>query len=208
MPSNHLILCHPLLLLPSIFPSITLFWNGSALRIRWPKYWRFSFNIIPSNKHPGLVSFRMDWLDLLAAQGTLKSLLQHHSSKASILLRSAINVYQGRNGNGYMFQYLHAAWMIISFSRDRLFVTLGTVAQWAHVSLGFSRKEDWSGLPCPLPGDLPDPGVEPVSLMSLALAGRFFTTSTTNAELDWIKINYWWQLDGGQFAARVMSVKG
>ena len=176
MPSNHLILCHPLLLLPSIFPSITLFWNGSALRIRWPKYWRFSFNIIPSNKHPWLVSFRMDWLDLLAAQGTLKSLLQHHSSKASILLRSAINVYQGRNGNGYMFQYLHAAWMIISFSRDWLFVTLGTVAQWAHVSLGFSRKEDWSGLPCPLPGDLPDPGVELTSLTSPALAGGFLTT--------------------------------
>ena len=86
MPSNHLILCHPLLLLPSIFPSIRVFSNESALHIRWPKYWSFSFNISPSNEPPGLISFRMDWLDLLAVQGTLKSLLQHHSSKASILL--------------------------------------------------------------------------------------------------------------------------
>ena len=85
MPSNHLILCHPLLLLPSIFPSIRVFSNESALPIRLPKYWSFSFNISPSNEHPGLISFRMDWLDLRAVQGTLKSLLQHHSSKASIL---------------------------------------------------------------------------------------------------------------------------
>ena len=84
MPSNHLILCRPLLL-PSIFPSIRVFSKESALHIRWPKYWSFSFNISSSNEHPGLISFRMDWLDLLAVQGTLKSLLQHHSSKASIL---------------------------------------------------------------------------------------------------------------------------
>ena len=84
MPSNHLILCRPLLLPPSIFPSIRVFPNGSVLCIRWPKYWSFSFNISPSNEHSGLISFRMDWLDLLAVQGTLKSLLQHHSSKASI----------------------------------------------------------------------------------------------------------------------------
>ena len=89
MPSNHLILCCPLLLLPSIFPSIRVFSNESALHIRWPKYWSFSFNISLSNEHPGLISFRMDWLDLLAVQGTLKSLLQHHSSKASILQRLA-----------------------------------------------------------------------------------------------------------------------
>ena len=88
MPSNYLILCRPLLLLSSIFPSIRVFCNESALRIRWPKYWSFSFNISPSNEHPGLI-FRMDWLDLLAVQGTLKSLLQHHSSKASILWHSA-----------------------------------------------------------------------------------------------------------------------
>ena len=89
MPSNHPILCCPLLLLPSIFPNIRVFSNESALRIRWPNYWSFIFNICPSNKHPRLISFRMDWLDLLAVQGTLKSLLQHHSSKASILRRSA-----------------------------------------------------------------------------------------------------------------------
>ena len=94
MPSNHLIFCHPLLLLPSIFPSIRVFSNESALLIRWPKYWSFNFIISPSNKHPGLISFRMDWLDLLAVQGTLKSLLQHHSSKASILLCSAFFIVQ------------------------------------------------------------------------------------------------------------------
>ena len=94
MPSNHLILYRPLLLLPSIFPSIGVFTNESALRIRWPKYWSFSFNISPSNEHAGLISFRMDWLDLLAVQGTLKSLLQHHSSKASILQCSALFIVQ------------------------------------------------------------------------------------------------------------------
>ena len=94
MPSNHLILCCPLLLLPSIFPSIRVFSNESVLHIRWPKYWTCSFNISPFNEHPGLISFRMDWLDLLAVQGTLKSLLQHHSSKASILRRSAFFIVQ------------------------------------------------------------------------------------------------------------------
>ena len=89
MPSSHLILCRPLLLLPPIPPSIREFSNESTLRMRWPKYWSFSFSIIPSNEHPGLISFRMDWLDLLEVQGTLKSLLQHHSSKASVLLHSA-----------------------------------------------------------------------------------------------------------------------
>ena len=94
MPSNHLILGGPLVLLPSIFPSITVFSNESVLRIRWPKDWSFSFHISPSNEHPGLISFRMDWLDLLAVQGTLKSLLQHHSSKASILRCSAFFIVQ------------------------------------------------------------------------------------------------------------------
>ena len=93
MPSNHLILYHPLLLLPSIFPSIRIFSNESALHIRWPKYWSFSFNISPSSEHPGLISFRVDWLALLAVQGTLKS-LQHHSSKASILQHSAFFTVQ------------------------------------------------------------------------------------------------------------------
>ena len=94
MPSNHLILCRPLLLLTSIFPSIRVFSNELALYIRWPKYWGFSFNISPSYEHPGLISFRMDWIDLLAVQGTLKTLLQHHSSKASILLHSAFFIVQ------------------------------------------------------------------------------------------------------------------
>ena len=94
MPSNHLILCHPLLLLSSIFPTIRVFSNESVLHIRWPKYWSFSFSISPSKEYSGLISFRMDWLDLLAVQGTLNSLLQHHSSKASILWCSAFFIVQ------------------------------------------------------------------------------------------------------------------
>ena len=94
MPSNHLVLCHPLLLLPSIFPSIRVFSNDLALHIRWPKYWSFSFSISPPNEYSGLISFRMDWMDLLAVQGTLKSLLQHHSSKASILQCSTFFIVQ------------------------------------------------------------------------------------------------------------------
>ena len=115
MPSNHLILCRPLLLLPSIFPNIRVFSYESALRIRWPKYWSFSFNISPTNEHPGLISFRMDWLDLLAVQGTLKSLLQHHSSKVLILLHSALFIVQlshpymttGKKGNS-VFNHFYA----------------------------------------------------------------------------------------------------
>ena len=94
MPSNHLILCHPLLLLPSIFPSISIFSNESVLHIRWPEYWSFSFNISPSNEYWGLISFRIDWLDLLVVQGPLKSLLQYHSSKASVLWCSALFIIQ------------------------------------------------------------------------------------------------------------------
>ena len=94
MPSNHLILCHPLLLLPLIFPSIRVLTNESSLHIRRPKYWSLGFNISPSNEHPGLISFRMNWVDLLAVQGTLKSLLQHHSSNASILQHSAFFIVQ------------------------------------------------------------------------------------------------------------------
>ena len=112
--SNHLILCLPLFLLPSVFPSIRVFSNKSALRIRWPKYWSFSFNISPSNEHPGLISFRMDWFDLLVVQGTLKSLPQHHSSKASILGHSAF----------FMVQFLHPHMLLLlllsHFSRVRL----------------------------------------------------------------------------------------
>ena len=138
MPSSHLALCHPLLLLPPIPPSIRVFSNESTLCMRWPKYWSFSFTILPSKEIPGLISFRMDWLDLLAVQGTLKSLLQL-----------------------------------------QFFATLWTVAHQAPLSMGFSRQEYWSASPCPPPVDLPDPGIEPASLMSPALAGSFFTTVTT-----------------------------
>ena len=102
MPSSHLTLCHPLLLLPPIPPSIRVFSNESTLRTRWPKYWSFSFSISPSNEHPGLISFRMDWLDLLAVQGTPKSLLQHHSSKASILWCSDFFIF-----NSHIHQYIY-----------------------------------------------------------------------------------------------------
>ena len=114
MRSNHLILFRPLLLLPLIFPSMGVFSNESALCIRWPKYWNFSFNISPSNEHPGLISFRMDWLDLLAVQGTLKSLIQHHSSKASILLHSDCFIVQ--LSHSYMI-----TWKTIALTR-RTFV--------------------------------------------------------------------------------------
>jgi len=112
MPSSHLILCRPLLLLSPIPPSIRVFSNESTLHMRWPKYWSFSFSIIPSNEHPGLISFRIDWLDLLAVQGTLKSLPQHHSSKASILRRSAFftvqlsNPYINRWKNHSMLRFM------------------------------------------------------------------------------------------------------
>ena len=113
MPSNHFILCHPLLLLPSVFPSIRVFSNESALHIRWPKYWSFIFNISPSSEHPGLISFRMDWLDLLAVQGTHKSLLQHHNSNSSNLWCSVFFMVQlshlymttGKNHSDFFFAY-------------------------------------------------------------------------------------------------------
>ena len=107
MPSNHLIFCHPLLLPPSIFPNIRVFSNESVLYIRWPKYWSFSFSSSPSNEHPGLISFRMDWMDLMAVQGTLKSLLQHHSSKASIL----------RHSDFFIVQISHDKWKTIALTR-------------------------------------------------------------------------------------------
>ena len=106
IPSNHLILCRPLLLPPSIFPSISVFSNESVLHIRWPKYWSFSFSISPSNEYSGLVFFRMDWLDLLAVQGTLKSLLQHHSSKASILQHSAFFLSNSSMTNQTIFHWI------------------------------------------------------------------------------------------------------
>ena len=125
MPSCHLILCHPLLLLPSIPPRIRVFSNESTLCMRWPKYWSFSLSISPSNEHPGLVSFRRDWLDLLAVQETHKCLLQHHSSKPSILRPSAF----------FTVQLSHP------YSHIQLFVTLWTTSHLAPLSLGFSRHE-------------------------------------------------------------------
>ena len=167
MPSNHLILCHPLLLLPSIFLIIRVFSNDPALCMRWPKYWSFSFNISPTSEHPGLISFRIDWLDLLAVQGTLKSLLQHPSSKASILWCSAFFVVQ--LSHPYMTTGKTVALTIRTFvdkvtsllfffffffcrfSHVRLCVTPWTTAHQASPSLGFSRQERWSGLPFPSP---------------------------------------------------------
>ena len=143
-PSNHLILCHPLLLLPSIFPSIRVFSNESALCIRCPKYWSFSFNISPSNEHPGLISFRMDWVDLLAVQGTLKSLLQYHSSKASILLHSAFFIVQLSHpymttGKTYrprekpLEENLHYSTLISDFPAFRTVITQISVVENTHL---------------------------------------------------------------------------
>ena len=123
-PSNHLILYHPLLPLPSIFPSIRIFSNESDLCIRWPKYWRFSFSISPSNEYSGLISFRMDWLDLLAVQGTLKKLLQHHNSKASILL-----------GSAFLMIHLSHLYMSIGKHRDVFFPRPGNIKQNFFTSL-------------------------------------------------------------------------
>ena len=117
MPSNHLILCRPLLLPPSIFPSIRVFSNESVLRIRWPKYWSFSFSISPFNEYSGLISFKMDWLDLLAVQGTLKSLLQHYSSKASILRHAAFFIVQ--LSHSYMTTWLYGKWIGIVISKNQ-----------------------------------------------------------------------------------------
>ena len=184
MPSNHLILCHPLLLPLSIFPSIRVFSNESFLHIRWPKYRSFSFSFSPSNEHPGLISFRMDWLDLLAVQGTLKSLLQHHISKTSILWCSAFFIVQlshpymttGKSialtRQTFVGKVISLLFNILSrlvitflnhFSCVLLFVTPWIVTCQAPLSMEFSRQEYWSGLPCPPPGDLPHPGIKPRS---------------------------------------------
>ena len=126
MLSNHLTLCRPLLLLPSVFPSIRVFSNESALRIRWPKYWSFSFNISPSNEHPGLISLRMDWLDLLAVQETLKSLLQHHCSKASIPRYSAFFVIQLTSIHDYWKTIALTRWTFVGKVSSVLFNMLST----------------------------------------------------------------------------------
>ena len=155
MLSNHPILCRPLLLLPSIFPSIRVFSNEPAFHIRWPKYWSFSFSISPSNEQSGLISFRIDWFDLLAVQGTLKSLLQHHNSKTSILQHSAFFMVQLRyTFHSYTPVIFHVPPLLYSlllsrFSRVRLCATPQMAAHQAPPSLGFSRQEYWSGVPLP-----------------------------------------------------------
>ena len=146
MPSNHLILCPTLLLLPPITPSIRVFSSESVLRIRWPKYCSFSFSISPYNAYSELISFRIDWLDLFAGQRTLKSLLQHHSSKASILWCSAFFIVQ--HSHPYMLLLLL---LLSRFSRVRLCATPQTADHQTSPSVGFSRKEHWSGLPFPSP---------------------------------------------------------
>ena len=168
MPFNHLILCCPLLLLPSIFPSIKVFFNESVLHIKWLKYWSFSFSISPSNEYSGLISFRIDWFDLLAVQGTLKSLLQRHSSKASILQCSAFFTIQlshpymttGKTIALTRRTFVSKVQTNVSLSRVPLFATPWTVAYQAPLSMEFSRQEYWSGLPFPSPGNLPHPGIE------------------------------------------------
>ena len=161
MPSHHLILCHPLLLLPPIPPSIRVFSNGSTLRMKWPNYWSFSFSISPFNEHPGLISFRMDWLDLLAVQGTLKSLVQHHSSKASILRCSIFFTVQlshpymttgktiALTRQTFVGKEMSLLLLLSRFSCVWLCATPWRAACQAPPSLGFSRQEHWSGLPLP-----------------------------------------------------------
>ena len=143
MTSNHLVLCHPLLL-PSVFPSIRVFSSESVLHNRWPKFWSFSFSISPFSEYSGLVSFRIDWFDLLAVQGTLKSLLQHHNSKASFHWCSAFFMVQ-------LSAAATAAAKSLQSCLTRLCVTLQTAAHQAPLSLGFSKQEHWSGLPFPSP---------------------------------------------------------
>ena len=150
MPSNHLILCCPFSSLPQSFPaSGSCQMSQSVLRIRCPKYWHFRFSISPSNEYSGLISFRMDWLDLFAVQGTLKSLLQHHSSKASILQHSAFFIVQ--LSHTYMTTGKTMLLLLSHFSRVRLCATPQTAAHQAPPSLGFSRQEHWSGLLLPSP---------------------------------------------------------
>ena len=165
MPSSHLILCHPLLFLPPIPPSIRVFSNESSLRMRWPKYWSFSFSISPSKELPGLISFRMDWLDLLAVQGTLKSLLQHHSSKASIL--QCLAFFTVQLSDPYMTKRKTIAWTRWTF--------VGEV-----ISLPFnilSRSRKWQSTPVFLTGESQGRG----SLVCCCLWGRTESDDTTEA---------------------------
>ena len=156
MPSSHLIICHPLLLLPSIFPNIRVFSNESALRIRWPKDWSFSFNISPTNEYSGLIFFRIDWLDILAVQGTLKSLLQHHSSKASIL-RALSSLYSPTLTSIHNYWKNHSLEGLAVAAATKSLQPCPTLCDPidgsppGSPSLGFYRQEHWSRLPFPSP---------------------------------------------------------
>ena len=189
VPSNHLIFCHPLLLLPPIPLSIRVFSSESTLRIKWPKYWSFSLSISPSSECPGLIYFRMDWLDLPAVQGALKSPLQNHSSKASRLWHSAFFIVQlshpymttGKTIALTRWTFVGKVTSLLFNMLSRLVITFlprsesevaqscltlcdpMTVAYQAPLFMGFSRQEYWSGLPFPSLGDLPNPGIEPGS---------------------------------------------
>ena len=200
MPSNHLILCCPLLLLPWIFPSIRVFSNESALRIRWPKYWSFSFNVSPSNEHAGLISFRLDWLDLLAVQGTLKSLIQHHSSKASIVLCSAFFIVQlshpymttgktialtrwtfvGKVMSPFFNMLSRLAWKIPWMEQPSRLQSMGSLRvghNWANSLSLFTFmhwRRKWQPTPVFLPGESQGRG----SLVSCRLWGRTESDTT------------------------------
>ena len=202
MPSNHLVICHPLLFLPSIFPSIKVFSSESGLCIMWPKYWSFSFSISPSNEYSKLISFRIGWLDLLAVQETLKSLLHHQSSKTSILQRSAFYSMKKVWIRGFKKYFIYVLlnclfspisvcsfWPVFYIGKVKvlvakscpLFVIPWTVPYQAPLSTEFFKQEYWSGLPFHSPGDLPNPRIKPRSPALQAdslpseLSGKRFT---------------------------------
>ena len=167
MPSNHLILCHPLLLLPSIFPSIRVFSNESILPIRWPKYWSFSFNISPSSEYSGLISFRRDWLDLLAVQGSLKSLFQHHSSKASILWHSAFLMVQ--LSHLYMTTGKTIALTRWTFVAKVMSLLFNMLSRWVIAFLPRSKHLLISWLQSPSAVILEPPKIKSVSFLSFPI---------------------------------------
>ena len=202
MPSNHLILCCPLLLLPLIFTSVRVFFNELALRIRWPKYWSFSFSISPSYEYSGLIPFRIDGFISFQSKG-LSSLLQHyencmgffffssswfvfsfcsppttHPTPPCPALPLSLKVFKLQTWNVKRKEILNIHARAKSLQSCRFCAPLWTAAHQAPLSVGFSRQEYWSGLLCCPPGDLPDPGIEPLSLSFPALEGRFFTTNS------------------------------
>jgi len=185
MPSSHLILCCPCLLLPPILPSIRVFSNESALRMRWPKYWSFSFNSSPSNEHPRLLSFRMDWLDLLCSPRDSQESSPTPEFKSIYKVRFIINFWcRGREwGTGKVHPDEHIRECVCSVLSISFANPWPIVCQ-ALLSMGIPRQEYWGGLPFPTPGDLPNPGRELVSPVCPTLAGRFYTTAPPGKPLD------------------------